>query len=169
MTDRAKKISQLQTTSSVANTDKLVVLKDAANTSAASTRAMTMNAFAQSIGNLIRLDPANTVVQSNTIIVASNGTSLVPFFTFANNDAGHIEFHAKDYSTGDITAGYLTLVSNSSVANLISSHVVTVGSNPISFNNTPTVNNTSGAVIIYFSRNSAATSNVEIKYKVTLY
>lgn len=169
MTDRAKKISELQTTSSVANTDKIVVLKDAANTSAASTRAMTINAFAQSVGNLIRLDPANTTIVANTIVRASNGTSLVSFFTFANNDAGHMDFHAKDYSSGDITAGHLTLVSNSIAANLGINEVVTIGPNPIRFDNAPAVNNTTGVVTLFFTRDNATTSNVEIKYKVTLY
>jgi hypothetical protein len=56
MTDRAKKISELQATTSVANTDKLVVLKDAANSSIASTRSITVSAFVNSVATKITSD-----------------------------------------------------------------------------------------------------------------
>jgi len=170
MTDRAKKISELTTTTSVANTDKIVVLKDAANSSLASTKAMTIANFANSIGPLIRLDLANSTVTSNVVTVQSNGTSSVAFFTFANNDAGHVDFHAKDATTGDITAGHFTLVSNSTVANLaLGVGTTSVGPNQILFDNAPTINVSTSVVTLYFRRESAATSNVVIKYIATLY
>jgi hypothetical protein len=169
MTDRAKKISELTTTTSVANTDKIVVLKDAANSSLASTKAMTITNFANSIGPLIRLDLANSTVTSNTVTVQSNGTSSVAFFTFANNDVGHVDFHAKDNTTGDITAGHFTLVSNSTVANLALAGTTSVGPNQILFDNAPTINVSTGVVTLYFRRESAASTNVVVKYIATLY
>lgn len=170
MTDRAKKISELQTTTSVALTDKLVVLKDATNTSIAATRAMTMANLANSIGAAVRLDIANSSVSSNTVTRQSNGTSSVAFFTFANNDAGHVYFHAKDETTGDITAGHFTLVSNNTIANLsVGTGTTTIGSNQILFDNAPTINVSTSAVTLYFRRQSAATSNVIIKYQANFY
>lgn len=170
MTDRARKISELSVTTSVANTDKLIVLKDAANASLANTRSITVNNFANSISKNIRKDIPDSVVDANTITLASNGTTAVAFFTFSNNDAGELYFHAKDLTTGDTTAGHLTLASNSTVANLaVGTGTSSVGGNQILFDNAPTVNNTSGAVTLFFRRESSATSNVVIKYRVILY
>lgn len=170
MTDRAKKISELTATTSVANTDKLVVLKDAANSSLAATRAITMTNLANSIGPIVRRDIPGSVFTSNTATLASNGTSSVAFFTFANNDAGHVIFHAKDETTGDITAGHLTLVSNSTVANLsVGAGTTSVGPNQILFDNAPTINATSSVVTLYFRRESAVTSNVVIRFQANFY
>jgi hypothetical protein len=145
-------------------------LKDATNSSIAATRAMTMANLANSIAAVIRLDLANSTVISNTVTRQSNGTSSVAFFTFANNDAGHVDFHAKDETTGDITAGHFTLVSNNTVANLsLGQGTTSVGPNQIFFDNAPTINLSTSAVTLYFRRQSAATSNVIIKYIATLY
>ena len=170
MTDRAKKISELSTTSSVANTDKIVVLKDAANTSAASTRAMTVNAFAQSIGPIVRKDIANSIVTSNTVTVSSNGTTAVPFVTLIGNDAGFLNFHANDLTSGDIVAGQLVFVANNTNANLsVSPSYVSIGSNPILFDNEATVNVAANTITLYLRRNSSATSQVIVKYTSTTF
>jgi hypothetical protein len=79
MTDRAKKISELETTISVANTDKIVVLKDATNPTIAATKAMTVNNFALSIAPLFELPGA--VVQYGNVTNRSDGTNYVDFFS----------------------------------------------------------------------------------------
>lgn len=175
MTDRAKKISELLTTSSVANTDKIVVLKDAANTTAASTRAMTVNAFAQSITPLVQANIPNTTVIANTVTVTSNGDSLVPVFsyTFDNTKTGscHFLFHARDYSnTGNaVTGGSLMLVALGSSANVNQNCVSSLGTNQIYFDNAPTVNVLSNTVTLYLRRDAGITSNVSVSYSATIF
>jgi hypothetical protein len=173
MTDRAKKISELQTTSSVANTDKIVVLKDAANTSAASTRAMTINAFAQSITTLVQAPIPNTLTIANSITVASNGTSIVSFcsYSFANGRTGccDVKVHARDTTSNSVSVGSFVVAVNGPEANLNYSLISELGSNPIKFNTTPLVNTISNTVTLYLNRTSAANSEVNVKYIVTVY
>lgn len=170
MTDRAKRISQLQTTSSVANTDKIVVLKDAANTSAASTRAMTVNAFAQSIKPLVQDIIPNTTVVGTQINVASNNTSYVPFYVYnvPANKTGCLEvrLHARDGN--NITAGQLFVAINATTANIVQMMAI-VGDTTIDFDNAPLVNTTANTVTLYMRRGANTTNNVSIRYVATIF
>ena len=85
MTDRAKKISELQGTTSVANTDKLVVLKDPSGNP--STRSITIDNLTSSIryanatvAGVIKV--GNNLTINATGYLASDGTAN---FTFSNN------------------------------------------------------------------------------------
>jgi hypothetical protein len=168
MTDRAKKISELSTTTSVANTDKIVVLKDAANSSIASTKAMTVNNFALSIAPLLQLP--GSVVQYGNVTARSNGTSYVTFFSFDGNThfSGILNFQAKDTdSTGHYTMGSIYFVKNTAESNSI--NLVTYnGDNPIMIENTPVINVSTGVTELQFKRSSASTANVNIRYVVVL-
>jgi hypothetical protein len=88
MTDRAKKISELQATTSVVNTDKIVVLKDAANPSVtASTRSITIDNLTSSIryaNNTVSgvVKVGNNLTINATGYLASDGTAN---FIFSNN------------------------------------------------------------------------------------
>jgi hypothetical protein len=171
MTDRAKKISELLTTSSVANTDKIVVLKDAANTSAASTRAMTVNAFAQVLTPLVQAPIPNTVSYANTSTVVCDGINDVPFltYTFLSGRTGcsDLIFHARDGAGNNITAGSMTVVANTtSISKLETVHEI--GSDPIMFDCQPTISGNS--VTLYLKRAQANTvSNVSVRYTITIY
>lgn len=167
MTDRAKKISELQATTSVANTDKLVVLKDAANTTAASTRSMTMTNFANSVKGLIAPQVPNSVYVSNTLTLASNGTSYVNAISFSvtTYDGMDVTFHANEGN--NITIGKVVVVANTSEANA-QYLVTTVGPNPIIVDTAPVINTTSNTVFIQFRRGSATSTNVVVRYSATL-
>jgi len=85
MTDRAKKISELQGTTSVANTDKLVVLKDPSGNP--STRSITIDNLTSSIryanatvAGVIKV--GNNLTINATGYLASDGTAN---FIFSNN------------------------------------------------------------------------------------
>ena len=167
MTDRAKKISELQATTSVANTDKLVVLKDAANSSIASTRSMTMTNFANSVKGLIAPQVPNSVYVSNTFTVVSNGTSYVNAFSFSvtDYDGMDVTFHANEGN--NITIGKVVVVANTSDAN--AQYLVTaVGPNHIIMDAAPVINTTSNLVFIQLRRNSATSTNVVVRYSATL-
>jgi hypothetical protein len=171
MTDRAKKISELSTTSSVANTDKIVVLKDAANTSAASTRAMTINAFAQIMTPLVQAPIANTVSISNTVTVQSNGQTPVPFFsyTFPSGKTGccDIQFHARDPAGNNITAGSITVVANNTAISKLET-VHEIGGDVISFDSEPTLSG--NLVTLYLRRGEfVSTSNVIVRFSALLF
>ena len=167
MTDRAKKISELQATTSVANTDKLVVLKDAANSSIASTRYMTMTNFANSVKGLIAPQVPNSVYVSNTFTVVSNGTSYVNAFSFSvtDYDGMDVTFHANEGN--NVTIGKVVVVANTSDAN--AQYLVTaVGPNHIIMDAAPVINTTSNLVFIQLRRNSATSANVSVRYSATL-
>lgn len=171
MTDRAKKISELQTTSSVANTDKIVVLKDAANTSAASTRAMTINAFAQSLTPLVQAPVPNTTFVANAITVYSNNETLVPWFSYQvpPNKTGCIEFkvHARDDQ--NITTGIIVVAVNSTAVDYNHSVVASVGENTIQFNHYPVQNNSSNTITLYLNRSANTTNAISVRYAVTIF
>lgn len=167
MTDRAKKISELTTTTSVANTDKIVVLKDAANSSIASTKAMTVNNFALSIAPLLEI-PGATIQQGN-VTVSSNGTNYVNFFSFSGNTyfTGEVKIHATDTTANAYSMGHLYFVKNTSAAN--SQIVIThIGTNPILIDSSPTVNASTGNTTFQFRRSSASTANVNLRYVAVL-
>lgn len=173
MTDRAKKISELTTTSTVANTDKIVVLKDAANTTAASTRAMTVNAFTQSITKLVQAPIANTTSIANSVTVVSNGTSLVSFLSYSigagQTGSSDIKFNAVDSTTNSVTTGILVVSVYGAAANLTYTLASELGTNAVKFDNAPLVNTTSNTVTLYIRRSSAATSNVVVRYLATVF
>lgn len=164
MTDRAKKISELLVTGSVVNTDKIIVLKDAANSSIATTKAIEVGNLALSIHELM----PNSAVTANTVTATSNGTSYVTVYTFSttNYDVAEIKFKAEDTTTGDITTGNALLVANSTVANAVIS-TTRVGNNQILFDDTPVVS--ANAVAFKFRRASSAASNVIFKFVASTY
>lgn len=167
MTDRAKKISELSVTTAIANTDKLIVLKDAANAAIANTRSITINNFVNSVKGLISPQMPNSALVSNSFTVTSNGTTYVNAFSFSitTYDGVDITFHANE---GDnMSIGRLVAVSNTTAAN--AQYLITqIGSNPIIIDSVPVVNATSNLVFIQFRRGSASTANVLIKYSATL-
>jgi len=169
MTDRAKKISELSTTSSVANTDKIVVLKDAANTSAASTRAMTVNNFAKSVAPLIREDiPGSNVSTANTSI-PSNGTDPVVFLTIANTKMYEVFYVAYDGSLQNRSIGHIFVTANNTEVDAYNLASSSVGANRIMFDSPATINTTANTTTLYFSRQEPAAGNVIIKYQLTTY
>lgn len=171
MTDRAKKISELQTTSTVATTDKIVVLKDAANLSVASTRAMTVNAFAQSITSLVQAPISNSLAIANSINIPSNGATPVAFFNY-NISVGRtgccdVIVNAIDTTTNAVTLGRLLVSVLGSQAN-INASTSELGTNPIKFDVVPAINAISNNVTLYLRRESAASTNVNIRFIATL-
>jgi len=166
MTDRAKKISELTATTSVANTDKIVVLKDAANATAASTRSMTVNAFVQSVKGLIAPQVPNSEYVANTLTVASNGTSYVNSISFSitTYDGMDVTFHANEGN--NVTIGRVVVVANTSEANAQYTEA-SIGPNQILVDSVPVVNATSNLVFLQFRRQSATTTNVVIRYSAT--
>ena len=169
MTDRAKKISELTTTTSVANTDKIVVLKDAANSSIASTKAMTVNNFALSISPLMELPGA--LVYKGDVTLPSDGVNYVNFFSFNGNThySGEIRVHAEETSTDfNYTMGHLYFVKNTSDTNcqILITHI---GANPILIDANPTINVSTGNTTFQFRRDSASTANVNLRYFAVLH
>lgn len=170
MTDRAKKISELSVTTSVANTDKLIVLKDAANASIANTRSITVNNFANVLKPLVQNIIPNTTVIANSVVFASNGTNNVAFITYTIGEGktgcSDLILHCADANSESVTAAHvLTVANTSTVSSSVTS--VEVGDNPILFTPSPTIS--SNVVTLYFTRGSAATTNVRIRYCLTIY
>ena len=167
MTDRAKKISELETTISVANTDKIVVLKDAANTTTRSTKAMTVNNFALSIAPLFELPGA--VVERNSIVRQSNGLNLVPFFTFDGNahKSGEIRVHLEEAGAA-YTMGHVYFVKNNTDANCTTTFTY-IGDNIIYVDIYPTVNSQTGVTTFNFTRDTSSTANIDIRYVAMLH
>lgn len=172
MTDRAKKISELQVTTSVVATDKIVVLKDAANASIAATKAMSVNSFAQSITPLVQANIPNTTVISNSIVVASNGTTPVPFLVYdigpGKTGCCQVTLHARDNYTNTITGGSMSVVAMGSEANLVV-YTAQIGPTQIGFGLSPLVNTAANTVTLYFARDAEATTNVNIRYSATIF
>lgn len=169
MADRGKKISELQTTTTVANTDRLVILKDPAGTP--STRSLTVNVFAQALTPLVQTPVSETSFVSNSQLFASNGTSDVAWlqYTLPTGRTGmEINFHARDVTTTESSVGTLFVVTNSSAANT-SLNITKIGSNPINFDVSPNYNTSSNTVTFYFNRSSAATTNIRLKYSATVF
>jgi hypothetical protein len=166
MTDRAKKISELQATTSVANTDKLVVLKDPSGTPL--TRSATANVFALSIGPIARLDLPGAVHTLANTTATSNGTSNVTWLSVSNTYMFHVLYTAVDQNTGDKSIGEIFVAANTSVANSENQYTSRkIGSNPVNVFVNPAVNST----IIYmtFNRDSSSTANVKFNYRLTTY
>ena len=164
MTDRAKKISELQATTSVANTDKLVVLKDPSGTPL--TRSATANVFALSIGPIARLDlPGSTVTLGNTT-VSSNGTTAVTWLTATNTQCFNVFYTAVDQSTGEKSVGEIFVAANNTIANSENNYSLTkIGTNPINVYVNTAVN--SNTIYVVFNRSSASTANVKFNYRLT--
>ena len=163
MTDRAKKISELQATTTVANTDKLVVLKDPSGTPL--TRSVTINAFAQSVKGLFAPHVPNSSFVSNTLVITSDGTNYVNSISYSLNDAdgAEIMIHAND--DDNVTIGRAWVVANTSFANAYVD-MVQIGSNPIVWDGTVVISGTN--VILKCTRQFASTANVTIKYHMTI-
>lgn len=169
MAERGKKISELQTTTTVANTDRLVILKDPGGTP--STRSLTVNVFAQALTPLVQTPVAETTFVSNSQLFASNGTSNVAWlqYTLPTNRTGmEIKFHARDVTSTESSIGTIYIVTNSSAANT-SLDITKLGSNKINFDVAPDYNTTSNTITFYFTRDSSASTNVRLKYSATVY
>lgn len=165
MADNSKKISELPTTTNAASTDRILILRSPASN--ASVRTITANNLANAIVTLLPTVISNSTIVSSSVTVVSNGTTPVAFFSF-NADAADVKFHAVDMTSGDITTGEIFCVANNTDA-CTSVSVADVGSNKIRFDSTPNVNVSSGVVTLYVRRDSAATSNVVIKYAASYY
>jgi len=169
MADNSKKVSELPLATNVASTDRILILRSPS--SDPSVRTITTNNFANALLTLLPVILPNSVVTSNSVTITSNGTANVSFFTFDSstngiNDAVNIKIHARDANTGDISTGEIFCVANTTAVN---SNVLfaEIGANKIKFNPTPTINNSTGIVTLFVNRESAATSNVLIKYLVS--
>lgn len=167
MTDRAKKISELQATTSVASTDKIVVLKDPSGTP--STRSVTANIFAQSIGSIARMDLPNATVSVGNVTVASNGSTAVAFLTVANSKFYDVFYTVKDVTSLDKSIGHLYVAANNSDISVTSVATAMIGTNPIDTDISATINATANTTTLYFIRSSATTANVVFNYKLTTY
>lgn len=171
MTDNVKKTSELATSNTVAGSDRIVILKDPAGTP--STRTITVTNFSNSIIQSVQNPIPNTTFEANSVTIASNGTSTVPVFSYsiASGKTGccHFTFHARDSVTNSISGGALMLVAIGNTANINYNCVAEIGSNPIYFDNEPTVNVAANTVTLYMRRGSAATSNVTVRYSATIF
>jgi hypothetical protein len=165
MADNSKKVSELPTTTNAASTDRILILRSPASN--ASVRTITAGNLANSIATLLPVVVPNSTIVSNSVTITSNGTTPVAFFTF-NTDAADVKFHAVDVTSGDITTGEIFCSANSTDA-CTSVSVADVGSNKIRFDSTPSVNLSTGVVTLFLRRDSAATSNVLLKYAATYY
>lgn len=169
MADNSKKVSELPTTTNAASTDRILILRSPASN--ASVRTITANDFANSTKLSFAAVIPNTTVVSNSVTVASNGTSNVAFFSYAiaNGKTGccEVTVHARDATTDSTTAAHILVVANTSAA--VSSVVgySEIGSPNIDFNISPVYN--SNTITLYFTRGAAATSNVLLRFSATLY
>jgi hypothetical protein len=168
MADNSKKVSELAIANTVATTDRVMVLRTPASN--ASVRTITVNNFAESIKPLVQNIIPNTTVIANSVTVASNGTSNVAFFSFTidadKTGCFEIAVHARDATTGSVTAGSLTVASNTTDLNY-AQNFASVGNPTIVLDITPTIS--SNVFSIYFSRSGAATSNVNLRYVATIF
>lgn len=106
MTDRAKKISELLVTTSVANTDKLIVLKDPSGTPL--TRSVTVNTIATSI-------VTNYVANSYVPNIGANGNISIRSKQTTNSDeGGSLLLKAGSSNTG--TGGFVEIWSGGGVS-----------------------------------------------------
>lgn len=106
MTDRAKKISELLVTTSVANTDKLIVLKDPSGTPL--TRSVTVNTVATSI-------VTNYIANSYVPNIGTNGNIIVSAKQSNTSDqGGAVYIKAGSSNTG--TGGFVEIWSGNGVS-----------------------------------------------------
>lgn len=106
MTDRAKKISELLVTTSVANTDKLIVLKDPSGTPL--TRSVTVNTVATSI-------VTNYIANSYVSNIGTNGNIIVSARQSNTSDqGGAVYIKAGSSNTG--TGGFVEIWSGNGVS-----------------------------------------------------
>lgn len=168
MADNSKKISELPTASNAASTDRLLVLRNPASN--ASVRTITANDFANSAKLLFANVIPDTTVVSNSVTIASNGTSNVAFFSYTvgsgKTGCCDITVHARDVTTDSTSAASILIVANTSAAQKQETQV-TVGSPAITFEVDPTFS--SNVVTVYFTRSAAATSNVLLRFSATIY
>ena len=108
----------------------------------------------------------NTVVVSNVITIASQGTSQVEFFTFNSNvySAVDMDIYARDYVTGEARITKVYYIANDTSVASQDIEVGIGGPSPIHFDPTPTINTTSKIVSCYFRRDSSSTNNIQIRY-----
>jgi hypothetical protein len=168
MADNSKKVSELPTAANVANDDRVLVLRSPASN--ASVRTVTLSNFANSITPLVQAVIPNTTVIANSVTVASNGATPVPFFTYnvANGRTGccHVELHSGDANRYNVTGGTITIVANTTQVGF-SEATTQIGSNIILFDPNPTL--VSNNITLFFRRDSATTDNVTVRFKATIY
>jgi hypothetical protein len=171
MTDRAKKITELQVTTSVANTDKFVVVKDAANATIATTRSISLGSLAQSLTPLVQAPVPNTTFVSNAVSVISAGETLVPWFSYqvpaSKTGCIEIRVHARDDQ--NITTGIIFAAVNSTAIDFNHTVVASVGQNTIQFNHLPTMNSETNTVTLFFNRAEPSTNAVTVRYAITIF
>ena len=162
MTDRARKITELQGVTNVAMSDKVVVSTNSAGVW--STRNMDIGILAQNMSSKYLDLPGSNTFQ-NTATLASNYTANVAFLVLpVNTHFSHIKIVAKDTSTGDYIKATLNIVTDGISNTNVNTSLIGVGNNQINV----VGNLVSNAVTLYFNRASAATSNVTFNYSVTV-
>jgi len=169
MADNSKKVSELPTTTNAASTDRILILRSPASN--ASVRTITANDFANSTKLSFANIVPDTIVTTNSVNIASNGTSNVAFFSYtvADGKTGclDMDIHAKDVTGGlNASIGKIYIVGNTSVVSETTS-MIQIGPNVILFDVDPILS--SNVVTLYFRRNSATTSNVIIRFAATIY
>jgi len=168
MANTGNKVSELPTAANVATTDRVMVLRDPSGN--ASVRTVTLANFANSIIPLVQNNIPGTIVTSNSVTLASNGTNDVAFFSYTIGDGKtgccDISVHARDVTTDSTTAGHLLIVANTSTvsASLTS---IEVGDDQILLSSSPTIS--SNVITVYFTRSGAATSNVLLRFSATIF
>jgi hypothetical protein len=168
MANTGNKVSELPTAANVATTDRVMVLRDPAGN--ASVRTVTLANFANSIMPLVQNNIPDTTVTSNSITLASNGTSNVAFFSYTigagKTGCCDIQLHARDLNGHNISAGHILIVANTTAASKTET-TVQIGSNVILFDPDPTL--VSNTITVYFRRDSATTDGVNIRFSATIY
>ncbi len=168
MADNSKKVSELPTTTNAASTDRILILRSPASN--ASVRTITANDFANSTKLSFANIVPDTIVTTNSVNIASNGTSNVAFFSYTvgagKTGCMSMDIHARDASGFNASIGKIYIVGNTSVISETNS-LVQIGPNVILFDVDPTLS--SNVITLYFRRDSATTSNVTIRYAATIY
>ena len=168
MADNSKKVSELPTTTNAASTDRILILRSPASN--ASVRTITANDFANSTKLSFANIVPDTIVTTNSVNIASNGTSNVAFFSYTvgagKTGCLDMDVHAKDESGLNASIGKIYIVGNTSAISETNS-LVQIGPNIILFDVDPILS--SNVITLYFTRNSATTSNVTIRYAATIY
>lgn len=165
----SKRISELTVATTLSANDRVVVLTNPA--SSAQTQTLTVTNFANAIIDKVQAIIPNTTVIANSVVIASNGTSNVAFFSYAigagKTGCSDLILHARDTVTDSTTAAsILTVANNSAVDSSVTS--TSVGGNQIIFGVLPVKNG--NTITLYFTRgNAGTTSNVNIRFSATIY
>jgi len=159
----SKKISELGTVNSVANSDILLVVANVSGTM--STSQIGVSKFANSIGVSPDLPIYTSTSSSNTVKVAT-GATPVSYFTYDKSVYAGANLLVDMVDTSNNrTFGEVRLTANATVANSVASFVA-VGATPINIVANASVS--SNTVTLSFSQ-TGSTANVQVRYLATLF